>query len=141
MCTDTIVIDHKKHLVNYRGEASLFIGLTDWTLTSCMGLNDAPTGMLFDAVSIGIGCLDEFGMPITRLCHFGRAILIADRVLWFAGNYDTYVKTKKELDINQAKLYKKQQGGCPIPRGCPCQHCRCCLRAAAVLLRKLLASS
>jgi ATP-binding cassette subfamily F protein 2 len=31
------------------------------------------------------------------------------KLLYYAGNYDTYVKTKQELEVNQMKAYEKQQ--------------------------------
>ncbi|KAJ3195015.1 hypothetical protein HK101_001343 [Irineochytrium annulatum] len=31
------------------------------------------------------------------------------QLLYYTGNYDTYVKTKAELDVNQQKAYEKQQ--------------------------------
>ncbi|KAJ3076512.1 hypothetical protein HDU98_002497 [Podochytrium sp. JEL0797] len=31
------------------------------------------------------------------------------QLVYYSGNYDTYVKTKKELEVNQMKAYEKQQ--------------------------------
>ena len=30
-------------------------------------------------------------------------------LVYYTGNYDTYVKTKAELEVNQMKAYEKQQ--------------------------------
>jgi len=32
------------------------------------------------------------------------------QLAYYAGNYDTYIKTKAELEVNQMKAYEKQQG-------------------------------
>jgi ATP-binding cassette subfamily F protein 2 len=41
----------------------------------------------------------------TNIMHLGKG-----KLTYYAGNYSTYVKTRKEKEINQMKEYEKQQG-------------------------------
>lgn len=44
-----------------------------------------------------------------NLLSFERGLMVPVKLVYYTGNYSTYVKTKVENETNQMKAYNKQQ--------------------------------
>lgn len=60
----------------------------------------------YDRILVIISHSQDF---LNNVCTNIMEVTMKKELNYYTGNYDTYIKTKSELEVNQTKAYEKQQ--------------------------------